>query len=212
MYVGPSRRRGGNRYLYYRCSNKGCTRDKKSIRAKVIFDYIYDFLEKGLNFTEKEYNKFYADIEKMHENRLDKFKIELHSRQSSLSNVTKKIRDIAEKLIDIDKTSVVWTVNSDKILKLQEEEENQKNEIKKLQEKISKNEVIRISLDEFLNTSKNASLIVKRGNAVQKDIICRNIFLNIFVGVDEIVSVKLKEPFNTLLKERVVNLNRDDWT
>jgi DNA invertase Pin-like site-specific DNA recombinase len=208
MYVGPSRSRGGNRYLYYRCSNKGCTRDKKSIRAKIIFDYIYDFLEKGLNFTEKEYNKFYADIEKMHENRLDKFKIELHSRQSSLSNVTKKIRDIAEKLIDIDKTSVVWTVNSEKILKLQEEEENQKNEIKKLQEKISKNEVIRISLDEFLNTSKNASLIVKRGNAVQKDIICRNIFLNIFVGVDEIVSVKLKEPFNTLLKERVVNLNR----
>ena len=211
MYVGRSIGRGGI-YLYYRCSNKTCTREKKSIRAKFIFNYIYDFLEEGLNFTEKEYKKFYSNIEKIHEDRLNKFKIELHSRQASLSNVTKKIREIAEKLIDVDKKSVIWTVNNDRIFELQEEENKHKIEIENLKKKISSNDVIWVSLDEFLNTSKNASLIVKRGDAVQKDIICRNIFLNIFAGVDEIVSVKLKQPFDTLLKERVVNLYRNDWT
>lgn len=115
-----------------------------------------------MNFTEKEYKKFYSKIEKIHDDKLNKFKIELHSRQASLSNVTKKI-------IDIDKDSIVWSVNNDEIFKLQEAENIHKTEIKNLKEKISSNEVVRVSLDEFLNTSKNASLIVKRGDVVQKD-------------------------------------------
>ncbi len=59
-----------------------------------------------------------------------------------------------------------------------------------------------LTLEQFLNLSKNASAIVKAGNAVVKDTIVRYIFLNISAGVDEILSYQLKEPFDTLLKQR----------
>jgi hypothetical protein len=54
MYVAPSKSRSGEQYLYYRCDTKGCTRKKKSIRAKEVFKFIYKFLEDGLSFTEEE--------------------------------------------------------------------------------------------------------------------------------------------------------------
>src|SRR3990167_8819209 len=60
MYVAPST--GGFKpYLYARCDNKPCDRKKKSIRMKIIFGFIYDFLESGLNFTKTDYDNYYKN-------------------------------------------------------------------------------------------------------------------------------------------------------
>ncbi|MBN1162634.1 hypothetical protein JXA34_02725 [Patescibacteria group bacterium] len=76
------------------------------------------------------------------------------------------------------------------------------DEIEKIEEKLQKVEVDVISLDQFLNLSKNAPNTIRNGDAVLKDAICRFIFLNIDIGVDEVLSYKLKEPFDTLIKQR----------
>lgn len=59
-----------------------------------------------------------------------------------------------------------------------------------------------LSLEQFLNLSKNAAAIIKAANVVGKDAICRIIFLNLTVDDKKVLSYQLKEPFATLLKTR----------
>lgn len=60
----------------------------------------------------------------------------------------------------------------------------------------------RLTLQNFLNLSKNAVNIVQSADAVGKDIICRQIFANFVVDVEKVASYRLKEPFDTLMKQR----------
>ena len=54
MVVAPSKSSSGKKYLYYRCDNKDCKRSPRSIRAKVIFNFIYDLLEDDEDELEAE--------------------------------------------------------------------------------------------------------------------------------------------------------------
>ena len=67
-----------------------------------------------------------------------------------------------------------------------------------------------LTIEEFLNLSKNAARVVKAADAVVKDTICRIIFLNFNVDEEKVVSYQLKEPFATLLKTRENHYGRGD--
>lgn len=69
MYVGASRGSKGTRYLNYRCNTDDCPRVKKSIRGKVIFNHIYDFLKDGLHFTEDDYKYYATDLTEINESK-----------------------------------------------------------------------------------------------------------------------------------------------
>ena len=66
--------------------------------------------------------------------------------------------------------------------------------------------------EQFLNLFKNASTIVKSADEHQKDVICREVFLNFSVDDEKVASYQLKEPFTTLLKLRQVQLSRGGET
>jgi len=59
-----------------------------------------------------------------------------------------------------------------------------------------------ISLEKFLNLCKNAANIVKSADAIEKDYICRSIFLNLEVDEEKVTNYRLKEPFESLIKMR----------
>lgn len=86
MRTGQSR---GNtkRYLFFRCDTKNCPRGKKSIRSKVIIDFIYKLLEKGLNFTEAEYMQYYDQMTTIVDENRAKIQVDLHSKRGALSAV-----------------------------------------------------------------------------------------------------------------------------
>ncbi len=75
-------------------------------------------------------------------------------------------------------------------------------EIDELRERISNPEKEKLTLSQFLNLSKQAENKVKSGTEVQKDTICRIIFLNLTVDEEEVLSYQAKEPFATMLKTR----------
>ena len=58
MVVGPSTSRTGKRLLYYRCDNSECSRVKKSIRGKVILNFLYDFFTTKFKLTETDYKRY----------------------------------------------------------------------------------------------------------------------------------------------------------
>ena len=80
--------------------------------------------------------------------------------------------------------------------------------IDELTTKLIDPEKIKLSLEQFLNLSKSAAMAVKSADAIKKDAICRIIFLNVDVGIDNVASYRLKPPFDTLMKTRQIPLSR----
>ena len=207
MVIAPSTG-STKRYLNARCDNKFCLRKKKSIRMINVFNFIYDFLDKGLNFTEKDYNDYYKGMTKYSEAKQQKIQIEVHSKQAILRNIDIEVRERALKVLDFEKSSTVRKVNEDKIAELEDQKEQLKEQIAKLQQQIAEPEKDMLTLEEFLNLSKNAAAVVKSGDAIIKDQICRLIFLNFTVDEAKVASYQLKEPFTTLLKQRSLSFGR----
>ncbi len=166
MYAAPSRGAKGDRYLYYRCDNKLCTRKKRSIRGKVIFDFIYKFLENGLNLTENEYNNYYNNIIHLSDQKREALKYEIHSNEGALKHLTKEIKERALGMGKFDKGSEIWRINEEQIRELTKETTRLEGKLAELKEKETSPTDDHLSIEQFLNLSKNAELIVKSGDAV----------------------------------------------
>src|SRR3989344_6068602 len=150
MVVGPST---GNtkRYLYYRCNNKFCTRNIKSIRAKVIFDWIYDFLKGGLNLTEADYKRYYKDLTKLTDEKRQKIGIENHSKQGRLKIIDQEIKERSLGLLTLNIQPTVKKVNEDRVLELEQQKEVLTQEIAKLKDQLTDPEQDKLSIEQFLN-------------------------------------------------------------
>ncbi len=212
MYAGVSVGHS-KKYLFYRCGNKFCTRKKKSVRAKVIFDFIYEFFDEGLHFTEADYHKYYGSLTKITQQKRDQLQFDLYSKQALLKDIRGKIKDLSFKLLDnpnLSETTI--KVANEKQVELQEQEIELEAEIDKLKQKMKDPEAEKISITQFLNLSKNAATIVKSGDVVVKDAISRIIFLNFSVDEEKVASYRLKPPFDELLKTRSVLLSRGNRT
>src|SRR3989344_646137 len=211
MVVAPSSG-SSKRYLYFRCDNPNCTRKKRSIRAKIVVDFIYNLLHDGLNFTEKEYKDYLKSITVISDKKRESLRLDLHNRQGVLKHISGEIKTISLKLVKFEKGSRVYQENMDRIAQLEDEERTLKKNINKLGGQLRDPEEDKLSIEQFLNLSKNAEGIVQSADEKVKDLICRFIFLNFSVDDEKVASYQLKEPFATLLKQRQSSSSRDDWT
>lgn len=217
MRVGPSKRGSGVYRLHYRCDNKQCirnseenrskrlgdlTRIKVSVRGKVLFDFIYQFLEDGLNFTEAEYKKYYEGISHLTDQKREKIRTELNSRRGALKAVKREISELSLASIKHKEGDRMYTEIKGKVEELEQQEQELTKSISGLEEKLSDPEKDKLSLEQFLNLSKNAVRIVKSPIPEVKDQICRLIFLNLTIDDKNVLSYQLKPPFDALLKHR----------
>ncbi len=202
MRVGPSKGRLGTRYLYYRCDNEACERGKKSIRAKVIFNFISDFLAEGLSFTKKEYDDYIRELTVLAKQRRRRTHRTLQRLRAALKATRGEIEQVSERLMTLDQKSLATKYAEKKLADLEENEIGLAEKIEKVQKKLNDPTHDKVSSQQFLNLSKNAATKVKHGGPAQKDVICRFIFLNLVVDEEKVVDFELKEPFRTLLAER----------
>lgn len=211
MYVGPSR---GNTksYLMARCNGQSCKRKGKSIRTNVVFDFICEFLGKGLSLTEADYHNYYGRLSKVTEQKMQKLIFEKHSKQAVLKNIERDLTERSLNIVKLDKNSAAWDINERKINELGRQKADLGNQIEKLEAKIKKPEEDNLTLEDFLNLSKNAGVAVQAANAVVKDQICRLIFSNFTVNEANVLSYQLKEPFYTMIKQRQLSSSRGERT
>jgi DNA invertase Pin-like site-specific DNA recombinase len=210
MYPGASQGRS-KKYLFYRCDGKYCSRNKKSIRGKVIFAFIYKFLEKGLNFGEREYNRYYRGMIKHTEITREQLLHAIHSKEGLLKNTRMQVKDISYKLLD-EKNKTVREINEERLEGLRETQQRLEAEIASLKQKVTDPETERITIRQFLNLSENAARVIQSGDAIVKDAISRLIFLNLSVDEEKVTSWQLKPPFDELLKTRLVVSGREEAT
>lgn len=94
--------------------------------------------------------------------------------------------------------------NSQHVSSLEQEEIRIKARVQKLESLLAKKEENQLTLQEFLNLSKNARLIVEKADSNIKDVIVRQIFLNFCLDEQKVAAYTLKEPFKTLVEMRSV--------
>lgn len=211
MSPGAVTSRLGKKYLYYRCDTKDCERKKKSIRAIVIFKFIYNLLSNGLELTEKDYKNYYDYLVNQSRREIDKIQIDLNSKNGALKAVKRRRDDIALKIINYAKNTPVWKVNNKQLLKLSKEIETLELQIRELRALQASPEEQAMSIEQFLNLAKQAGSKVKAANEVGKDHICRIIFLNLVVDEEKVVDYHLTKAFEKLEKLKSFGYGGGTW-
>jgi hypothetical protein len=201
--------------LSYRCDNPNCPRRDeklklaKSIRAKVVFDHMADTLS-HLSVGETEYNKILARLSAANEAKQQRLAVEVHSKQAALKDVKRDVEERSLKIINIDKSSPIYSVNENHINELESRRLQLEDEIAKLEQKRSTPKTDLISFQDFLNVANNASQLLKAADVAAKDRIARLIYLNVEVDDEKVVNQQIREPFKTLLENQNILLGRGD--
>ncbi len=134
---------------------------------------------------------------------------QLHNHQGVLKQVEQELKERGLKIIEYETNTSIWKINSDKIAELDAQATSLNEKIGKLGTQLREPETDRLTIEQFLNLSKNAASIFKAANVVIKDRIARYIFLNLTVDEEKVASYQLKEPFATLFKTRQLHTSRD---
>jgi site-specific DNA recombinase len=203
MYAGAAKGHT-KRYLFYRCDKDTCPRQKKSIRGKVILEFIYDFFKSGLHLTEKDYRDYYDGMTYITKSRHEKLLIDLHSQQARLKVISSELVERSLKILELERASAARRINEQRINALEAQGQALEESIEDIKKQLPDIEAEKLSLEQFLNLVKNAETTVKSASSVVKDKICRYVFLNFVVDEEKVVSYHLKPPFDIMLKTHSV--------
>ena len=225
MVIGPSTGRT-KAYLFARCDYRGCIRNseenrkklrndpskiKVSVRSKIILDFLYDFFTTKFRLTENDYKRYYERLDKLSDEKRVALKTEIRSVQGSITALEEDIKSRGLKIVDMNLDERTKTINEDKNNEQTAQKEGLEEHFKELKEKITDPGKDRLSLEEFLNLSKNAARKVKSGNPIEKDTVVREIFLNLKIDDTEVLSYQLKPAFEAMLKLHQSTSSRGSW-
>ena len=213
MYVGPYKSGGGKRYLGYRCDNKACERSTKTVRAKYIFEPLYELLGK-LKLTVKEYDKYSKYIVQFTNKKLQELRIEKRSLTGAL-NQREKARDDKSRQYAALPEGTPQTVRDTLVQDLEDLENaaiDTKEQLDAIESKLVDPAKVKLAKEEFLNLSNSLLDKMMAGTPVEKDILCRALFLNVFLDNEKAPSFIWKEPFATMVVSQKVKLGADERT
>jgi DNA invertase Pin-like site-specific DNA recombinase len=205
------------RILSYRCDTPFCPRKKKelnlpqSIRAKVIFNFMYGHL-KGFRATRADYVQLRNRLATKNNAQLQSLTIKIHSKEGALKNVEREIKDRSLKIINLPPDGPVYKNNAAHVADLEVERQRLVDDIAKLKEQLTDPEQDILSYGEFLNVANNADLHLKAADVGAKDRIARLIYLNVVVDDQNVVDFQIREPFKTYFNMHQISTGRGDRT
>ncbi len=211
MQVGKNKTGSGTYVLTYRCDNPSCNRKPKSLRAKHVFNSIYERLD-SLELTDEAYERYSKRLDSMTDAKIITIKEQVQSLRGGLTHIKSELKQRALSITDYDKSSPVYKANDKRITELAEQQADYEDRIAKLEAKIVDPRQIKLSEAEFLNVVKTAADKMRAGSAVEKDVLCRILFLNLRVDNEKVASYLWKEPFASLVKATELSYGRGDRT
>jgi DNA invertase Pin-like site-specific DNA recombinase len=198
MMVGKNKSRDGTHKLTYRCDNPNCTRLVKSFRAGHVFNSIADMLGK-IELTDEAYERYSKQIDTMTGAKIVTLKEEMQSLNGVLNHIKRELKDRSLAVPSLERGSVIRKTNEERIDELVREQADLETSIKVRSVKIIDPSQIMVSKEEFLNTFKSAPDKIRAGSAIEKDRVCRILFLNLRVDNEKVTSYLWREPFRSLV-------------
>jgi site-specific DNA recombinase len=201
-------KKGTDRYFYYRCDNDFCQNKNKSVRARVILNYVYKYLDTKPFSSKEAYEHYKAEIKRVMDLRADDAQRE---RRTLVAQINKQ-KERAESIKD------TFYKELDEIIKESFKKDLLKTEgeITRLQSKLDKvNEFLKagktaiLTYEKFLELMDNMAQTLRNiGNMKELDFFMKKLYLNFSVTKKEVVKSTLNEPFEALSKLNISKCGR----
>lgn len=212
MLAGKNKPGGSKHHvLSYRCDKPDCTRSPKSVRAKFVFEAIYELLDK-LELTDEAYDRYSKRIDSFTGAKILRIKQDIASKNGANAHKKKELNELSLGLGNISRSSKAHAITEDKIEQLAIETQKLDDEIDMLKEKIANPSKIKLTKEQFLNLAKLAPDKMRAGSAVEKDRVARILFLNLTIDNEKRVYPIWKEPFASLVKAIEMSSGADKRT
>ena len=213
MIVCRSKGRNGLYYVNARCDNKECPREHSSCRIKPILEQIYEDLDR-LEFTEEEYNKLLKGMKEYVDTKMNDLIIEKRSLNGAKTQKSRKIDELAANYSNLDRTTpeVVRSKLRTEIETLQDEIISIDTKIEQINEQIVDPDSLKITQENFLKQLNSASLKMRSGDPVEKDILARKLYLKLEIDNKNKLTIRYREPFNLLVKNHLNGSGARDRT
>ena len=186
------------RYFYFRCDAPKCKYHRKSVRAKVIMDAVYNFLASHEMNFEKGYEAYVREMHRLIEKRDKDIDREIKSFNQRLMFLKKDIIDTKE-LLKKEHSGVIKNEYrkdlKDQLIKV----ENFEGVLQRLkEEKVNQYEVVK-KYEEFIELFKNlANYIQKLTSITDLDEVLKMLFSNFVLEGSKVTEIKQNSPFGEL--------------
>ncbi|MBD3244758.1 MAG: hypothetical protein GF335_02075 [Candidatus Moranbacteria bacterium] len=193
------------RYLYYKCESKGCKMQNKSVRARIITNWVYDYFEKHKFKNKSLYEHYLSQVKKQTSKKLKELKslkttLENHKRKNE-KTVT-EIKNALNTQFDIKKDKILISEYKNDLNKKLSEIEKINLKINKLNKEKEKIKEVGLNYKEFLELFEKLALNLRKIKSMKDlDLIIKTFFSNFTIKDKKVAKYKLKSPFDKLIKK-----------
>ena len=207
VYMTGKKPKGGKRYLYFRCRNENCPREKQNIRGYMIMDSIAEILPELVSKLSKDaYKTYLKETKELTQTAKKTIRSESIILKSKAERLRKVNTELSQQIMKLADQRMIDEINK--------QIANNLDEIDRINSKIAENDkklnqrdkdIKRYTPEEFDEMIRKLPEIFAKSSVVRKDLILREIFSNFYFDNEKIVGFSVKEPFATLL-----NVKPDD--
>lgn len=195
-----------DKFLYFRCGNKDCPRDKKNIRGRIVLEQIYEAVD-ALKFNKRSLVAAEAELTEYIDHRHDALVAEKLSISASIKAKQRDLEKLAESYLNLGKDA---PEEATKLIKKQMDQCRQaiadlQAERDHLAEKIFNPDQVQEVLTELTNNLSSLGFKIRSGDSWQKDQLARKLLTNIELGNQNRLTYRYKSPFSDIL-----NTKKDD--
>ncbi|KKR03078.1 MAG: Recombinase [Candidatus Uhrbacteria bacterium GW2011_GWF2_39_13] len=190
---------GTKRYFYFRCDTQGCQRKGKSVRAKVVMEAAYAFLNKHPLTSKKGYTHYKTQMAKVFETQQQQAVQDIKSLKAQRSHAQRRVSDMKELIRD---------AKGDKVLVKEYESDMKKHlaKVKDIDKELKKLEVTRtdahgalVNFEEFHELFQNIAVHIQNIDAMNDlDFIMRKLFINFTITDGKVTEITQNSPFREL--------------
>ena len=194
---------GVTKYFYYRCETDDCKRYGKSLRAKIITTYIYDYLDKKPFSSPESYNHYKDEMTRVSQERLGQARSALAEFQARKRGLEIRLTKVESNILSEDDVAIKNHFKED-LKKIKPEIDSIGLEITKCNKIIEKGKVTILTYEEFLELfEKMAKLGRSMTNMADLDFIIKKLFLNFTIKNKKVEKSTLNSPFASLADPKV---------
>ncbi|MFH1365999.1 MAG: recombinase family protein [Patescibacteria group bacterium] len=197
-------KKGVVNYFYYRCDTEICPGYGKSIRAKVVLDYVYNFLDKKPFSSRASYDHYVEEMKNVSAERLLDARKILFSMKAQKRKLENDFINTKELLVS-DKSPELKEHFKGDLDKIQTGIKNFAEKIEKQNELIANGKGSLLTYSDFLELMEKTQQIMRKiKNMKELDYVCRKIFMNFIIKEKKVIKSTLSSPFDTLFDAKKV--------
>ncbi len=197
-------RDGVVKYFYYRCDNTECLKKGKSVRAKIVMDYITSFLNMKPFSSQASYDHYTLEMKNVSRHRADTARAELISLQSK----KKKLEDrfaIIKEILPTETDTRIQANYKDEFKGLESALAANEEEMQKKKRFIEKQGPAILTYSQFIELLENTPRIMAQmANMHELDQVIKKIFSNFTIRDKKVTKSTLAHPFSGLATAKTV--------